>query len=83
MGEILQIDERGRLTIPKNARKRVGIEKFLVLEIAKDHLKLKPLRDPLRELKGSLTSSSSFKELRKVAEGRMVKEAVHRFRREH
>jgi len=83
MGEILQVDERGRLTIPRKIREKIGIERRLFLEVAEDHLKLRPLKDPLAELKGSLTSSFSFKELRKISEEQFVKEAVGKFRRKH
>ena len=80
VGEILRVDERGRLTLPRKIREKIGIERLLVLEVAEDHLKLKPLKDSLAELKGSLTSSLSFEELRKISEEQLVKEAVSRFR---
>lgn len=81
MGEILQVDERGRLTIPRKIREKIGIERRLFLEVAEDHLKLIPLKDPFAELKDSLTSSLSFKELRKISEKQLVKEAMGKFRR--
>lgn len=81
MGEILQVDERGRLTIPRKIREKIGIERHLLLEVAEDHLKLKPLKDPLTELEGSLTSRLPFEELRKISEEQLVKEAMGKFRR--
>lgn len=81
MKEILRVDERGRLTIPKEAREKVGIRRLLILEVVGDHLKIKPLKDPLQGLEGSLTSSLSLQELREVSEQQLVKEAVDRFRR--
>jgi AbrB family looped-hinge helix DNA binding protein len=83
MEEILRVDERGRLTIPKVVREKVGIKGFLIIEVAGDHLKLKPLKDKFADLEGSLTSSLSFEELRNVSEQQLVKEAVERFRKRH
>lgn len=83
MKEILRVDERGRLTIPKEAREKVGIKGLLTLEVVGDHLKLKPLKDPFAGLEGSLTSSLSFEKLRKVSEKQLVKETVERFRKRH
>lgn len=80
VGEVLQVDERGRVTIPKDARKKVGIERALVLEVAEDHLELRPLADAFADLKGSLRSSLPFRELRKEGEEQLIKETVARFR---
>jgi len=80
MGEVVQLDERGRVTIPKGLRKKVGIERTLVVEVVEDHLELRPVRNAFAELKGSLRSSLSLRELRQVSEEQLIKETTTRFR---
>jgi len=66
---ILELDSKGRLTLPKEIRESLGIgEKVLIIN-AGDHLKIISLpSDPLRILHGAFNVKKPFKELRKQAE---------------
>jgi len=66
---ILELDSKGRLTIPKEIRKSLGMSgKVLVINVG-DHLKVIPLpTDPLSVLHGAFNVRKSFKDLRKQAE---------------
>jgi AbrB family looped-hinge helix DNA binding protein len=66
---ILELDSKGRLTLPKKIRESLEMgEKVLVIN-AGDHLKVIPLpSDPLRILHGAFNTKKTFKELRKQAE---------------
>jgi len=65
----LRLDNKGRVTLPKEIRESLNIgEKILVIN-AGDHLKMIPLpRDPIRILHGALNIRKSFKDLRRQAE---------------
>ena len=66
---ILEIDNKGRLTLPKKIRQSFKIGKKVLIINAGDHLKIIPLpSDPLRVLHGAFNTKKSFKELRKQAE---------------
>jgi len=66
---ILQLDSKGRLTLPKEARDSLRISKKVLAINAGDHLKLIPLPpDPLQILHGAFNTKKPFKELRKQAE---------------
>jgi len=73
---ILELDSKGRLTLPKGVRESLGIgEKILVIN-AGDHLKIIPLpSNPLQILHGALNVKKPFRELRKQAELVAEKEA--------
>jgi bifunctional DNA-binding transcriptional regulator/antitoxin component of YhaV-PrlF toxin-antitoxin module len=66
---ILQLDRKGRLTLPKEARDSLQISKKVLVINAGDHLKLIPLpSDPLQILHGAFNTKKPFRELRKQAE---------------
>lgn len=66
---ILQLDSKGRLTLPKEIRESLDIEKKVLIINAGDHLKIVPLpSNPLQILHGAFNVKKSFKELRKQAE---------------
>lgn len=66
---ILELDSKGRLTIPKQIRKSLNIGQKILIINAGDHLKIIPLPpNPLQILHGSLNIKKPFKELRKQAE---------------
>ena len=73
---ILELDSKGRITLPKKIRESLDMgEKVLVIN-AGDHLKVIPLpSDPLRILHGAFNTKKTFKELRKQAELTAQKEA--------
>jgi len=73
---ILELDQKGRLTLPKKIRKSLDIGKKVLVINAGDHLKIIPLpSDPLRILHGAFNTKKTFKELRKQAELTVQKEA--------
>lgn len=73
---ILELDRKGRLTLPKNIRESLDIGEKVLLINAGDHLKIVPLpSDPLRVLHGAFNTEKSFKELRKRAEMAAQREA--------
>lgn len=66
---ILELDQKGRLTLPKNIRDSLDIGKKVLLINAGDHLKIIPLpSDPFQVLHGAFNTEKSFEELRKQAE---------------
>jgi len=73
---ILELDQKGRLTLPKKTRESLNIGKKVLVINAGDHLKIIPLpSDPLRILHGAFNTKKTFKELRKQAELTAQKEA--------
>lgn len=74
--EQVELDERGRITIPKNLRQNIKHQKFIIIQ-AGDHLKLIPIpQDPLKTLEGALQTTKTFKQLRKEALELATKEAI-------
>jgi bifunctional DNA-binding transcriptional regulator/antitoxin component of YhaV-PrlF toxin-antitoxin module len=74
---ILELDSKGRLTIPKELRDSLHIGKKILIINAGDHLKMIPLpSDPLRVLHGAFNVKKPFKELRKHAERMAESEAM-------
>lgn len=66
---IVELDSKGRLTLPKNIRESLDIGKKILVINAGDHLKIIPLpSDPLRTLHGAFNTRKQFKELRRQAE---------------
>jgi len=66
---ILELDSKGRLTLPKEVRESLGIRDKILVINAGDHLKIIPLpSDPLGVLHGALNVRKSFRELRRSAE---------------
>ena len=73
---ILELDSKGRLTLPKEIRKSLGIGGKILVINAGDHLKIIPLpSNPLQVLHGALNLRKPFTELRKQAELVAEKEA--------
>jgi len=66
---IVELDGKGRLTLPKKIRESLGIGRKVLIINAGDHLKVIPLpSDPFKVLEGTLSLKNPFKELRKQAE---------------
>ncbi len=66
---ILELDNKGRLTLPKKIRESLNIGKKILIINAGDHLKIIPLpSNPLQILHGTFNIKKSFKKLRKQAE---------------
>jgi bifunctional DNA-binding transcriptional regulator/antitoxin component of YhaV-PrlF toxin-antitoxin module len=76
---ILELDSKGRLTLPKKIRESLNMGKKVLVINAGDHLKMIPLpSDPLRILHGAFNIKKTFKELRKQAELSAQKEAENK-----
>jgi AbrB family looped-hinge helix DNA binding protein len=72
---IVEIDEKGRITLPKELRKSFKLGKVLVVN-AGDHVKLVPFpENPLQVLNGALNIGNPFNEIREEAERLLEKEA--------
>jgi len=66
---IVELDDRGRITIPKEARTSLGMGRKVLVMNAGDHLKVIPLPpDPLKTLHGAFNTEKPFRELRSQAE---------------
>lgn len=66
---ILELDNKGRLTLPKGVRKSLGIGKKVLIINAGDHVKIIPLpHDPFQTLHGTFNIKKPFRELRRQAE---------------
>ncbi|MBM3292767.1 division/cell wall cluster transcriptional repressor MraZ [Candidatus Bathyarchaeota archaeon] len=73
---IQELDDKGRIVIPKKERERMGIIKRVLVINAGDHLKIIPIPEkPLEALKGVLQIPESFEDLRKKAEELAIKES--------
>ena len=65
----MELDSKGRLTLPKEVRDSLEIARKVLVINAGDHLKLIPLpSDPFQTLHGAFNVRKTFKELRKQAE---------------
>jgi AbrB family looped-hinge helix DNA binding protein len=73
---ILELDRKGRLTLPKKIRESLDMgDKVLVINVG-DHLKVIPLpSDPFSVLHGAFNTKKPFRKLRKQAELAAEKEA--------
>jgi AbrB family looped-hinge helix DNA binding protein len=66
---ILELDGKGRLTLPKKIRESLGIEEKILVINAGDHLKIIPLpSNPFQTLHGAFNVKKPFRDLRKQAE---------------
>ena len=73
---ILELDKKGRVTLPKEIRESLDIGKKILIINAGDHLKIIPLpSNPFQTLHGAFNVKKSFEELRKQAELTAEKEA--------
>lgn len=66
---VIELDDKGRLTVPKVYRRELGIARTVLVINAGDHLKVIPLpADPVRALRGVFNVKKPFKMLRKQAD---------------
>jgi AbrB family looped-hinge helix DNA binding protein len=76
---IVELDSKGRITLPKAIRETVGIKGRVLAISAGDHLKIIPLpSNPVQALDGALDMKKPFRELRKDAEELAFREAKRR-----
>jgi len=74
---VVEIDDRGRILIPKRLRESIGSRRFL-LTVRDGRIELIPLEDPqeaFKKLKGSRHLPFDWKEAKKIAE-RLASEEV-------
>lgn len=79
--EILTVDRKGRIQVPKKLRERLGLERIAKVRISDNRLIIEPSTDPLNELAEDVefTFASVIKELpslRRVAEKQLAKEGM-------
>lgn len=83
MRYILRIDGKGRITIPSDVRRAIGVGRFVELSIEGRRIVLKPIEDPLEELsklvvKVHVKASKEPEKLSKIAYNQLLKEGVKR-----
>jgi len=47
---LLKVDDKGRITIPSEIRRKLGIKGYVKIRIADDKLVIEPVRNPLERL---------------------------------
>ena len=67
MGAIVRIDERGRLVVPSEFRKKMNTEYFEMRQ-EEGRLVLTPLPDPLKALAGRISRATPLRGLDEAAE---------------
>jgi len=50
VGLLLKVDEKGRITIPSEIRRKLGIKGYVKIQVAGDKLVIEPVRNPLEKL---------------------------------
>lgn len=76
---LVDLDSRGRLTLPSDLRRAMRGSKKVVLVESGDHIKIIPIPDdPFKALEGALDLPVQSKELRKLVEDEALKEAGRR-----
>jgi AbrB family looped-hinge helix DNA binding protein len=75
MSSLAKVDERGRLVIPSQIKKRLKIGSTVRLQEKDGRLELIPVSDPLKKLKGSAKARITSKQLDELAESIITKEA--------
>jgi AbrB family looped-hinge helix DNA binding protein len=72
---LVELDKKGRVTVPKEYRRELGLQDKVLVINAGDHLKLIPIpKDPIKALRGAFTVKKSFRVLRKQAEAEAEKD---------
>ncbi len=74
MAVVLDLDDRGRITIPKEWREKLSLNRVVAIH-TKNSIHLIPVsNDPLKVLKGAFTTKKTTKELKKEALDLALKE---------
>jgi bifunctional DNA-binding transcriptional regulator/antitoxin component of YhaV-PrlF toxin-antitoxin module len=80
---VVELDEKGRLTLPRRLRDSLKIGKKVLVINAGDHVKVIPLpSNPLKALHGAFNVKKPFGELRKQAESVAEAESKRRVKEE-
>ncbi|MHA2246891.1 MAG: AbrB/MazE/SpoVT family DNA-binding domain-containing protein [Candidatus Hodarchaeales archaeon] len=74
MAVVLDLDDRGRITIPKEWREKISLNRVVAIR-TKNRIYLIPVSsDPLKVLKGAFTTIKTTEELKKEALDLILKE---------
>ncbi|MFQ5981622.1 MAG: AbrB/MazE/SpoVT family DNA-binding domain-containing protein [Candidatus Hodarchaeales archaeon] len=68
MAVILELDERGRITIPKEWREKLHLKKAVAIQSKQGILLIPVSNDPFDTLKGAFTTKKTVKELKNQAD---------------
>lgn len=68
MAVILELDERGRITIPKEWRESLHLKKAVAIQSKQGILLIPVSNDPFNTLKEAFTTDKTVKELKTQAE---------------
>ena len=72
---VVELDDKGRMTVPRAYRRELGITRKVLVINAGDHLKVMPVpADPVQALRGVFKVNKPFKTLRRQAEALAEKE---------
>ncbi|RLF97616.1 MAG: AbrB/MazE/SpoVT family DNA-binding domain-containing protein [Thaumarchaeota archaeon] len=79
-GELIRMDEKGRVLIPLKIRKRLGMKNLVRVRVEGKKVVLEPVPDPLDIVKGLVVKGTEdvekeIRDLRKIAEKELSKEA--------
>ena len=74
MTVILDLDDRGRVTIPKEWRERFRIKRTVAIQSKQGILLIPISSDPIKALKGSFTLEKSVRELKAQADNLLQQE---------
>ena len=79
-GELVRMDEKGRVLIPLKIRRRLGMKNLVRIRVEGEKVILEPVPDPLDIVKGLVVKGTEDVEreirgLRKIAERQLFEEA--------
>jgi len=79
-GELVRMDEKGRVLIPLKIRRRLGMKNLVRIRVEGEKVILEPVPDPLDIIKGLVVKGTEDVEreirgLRKIAERQLFEEA--------
>lgn len=80
MSEVtVRVDQKGRIVIPSNIRKKFNIKNIVKIIVKEGEITLKPVEDPLKSLeklvvKGTTDVEKEIQRLRRIAERELQKE---------
>jgi len=79
-GELIRMDEKGRVLIPLKIRRKLGMKNLVRIRVEGEKVVLEPVPDPLDIIKGLVMKGTEdvereIRDLRKIAEKELSKEA--------
>ena len=79
-GELIKMDEKGRILIPLKIRRRLGMKNLVRIRVEGEKVVLEPVPDPLDIIRGLVIKGTEdvereIRDLRKIAEKELFKEA--------